>query len=67
MLQQILTVSGITAPSKTYDGSVATMDGTSAVYGGLVSGDTFTGSYSDVANANVGPGKTVMIFIVELT
>ena len=41
-----LTVSGITASSKTYDGSVtATMDGTSAVYSGLVSGDTFTGSY----------------------
>ena len=58
-----LTVSGITASSKTYDGSVtATMDGTSAVYSGLVSGDTFTGSYSGVfANANVGTGKTVTI------
>ena len=32
-----LTVSGITASDKTYDGSVtATMDGTSAVYSGLV-------------------------------
>ena len=51
-----LTVSGITASSKTYDGSVtATMNGNSAVYSGLVSGDTFTGSYSGVfANANVG-------------
>ena len=31
-------------------------------YGGLVSGDDFTGSYSGVfANANVGTGKTVNI------
>ena len=51
-----LTVSGITASDKTYDGSVtATMDGTSAVYSGLVSGDTFTGSYTGVfADPNVG-------------
>ena len=41
-----LTVSGITASDKTYDGSTsATMDGTSAVYSGLVSGDTLTGTY----------------------
>ena len=58
-----LTVSGITASDKTYDGSTtATMNGNSAVYSGLVSGDTFTGSYSGVfANANVGSGKTVTI------
>ena len=58
-----LTVSGVTASDKTYDGSVtATMDSSSAVYSGLVSGDTFTGSYTGVfANANVGTGKTVTI------
>ena len=58
-----LTVSGITASSKTYDGSTsATLDSTSVTYTGLLSGDTFTGSYSGVfANANVGSGKTVNI------
>ena len=58
-----LTVSGITASSKTYDGSTsATLDSTSVTYTGLLSGDTFTGSYSGVfANANVGTGKTVTI------
>ena len=57
-----LTVSGITASDKTYDGSTsATLTG-SAVYSGLVSGDTFTGSYTGVfADANVGTGKTVNI------
>ena len=57
-----LTVSGITASDKTYDGSTsATLTGT-AVYSGLVSGDTFTGSYTGVfSNANVGTGKTVTI------
>ena len=58
-----MTVSGITASDKIYDGSVtATMDGTAAVYSGLVSGDTFDGSYTGVfSNANVGTGKTVTI------
>ena len=58
-----LTLSGITASDKTYDGSTsATMDGTLAVYSGLVSGDTLTGTYSGVFdNANVGTGKTVTI------
>ena len=58
-----LSVSGITASSKTYDGSTsATLDSTSVTYTGLLSGDTFTGSYSGVfANANVGTGKTVNI------
>ena len=38
------------------------MDGTAAVYSGLVSGDTFTGSYTGAfSNANVGTGKTVTI------
>ncbi len=58
-----MTVSGITASDKTYDGSVtATMNGNSAVYSGLVSGDTFNGTYTGVfSNANVDTGKTVTI------
>ena len=60
-----LTVSGITASSKTYDGSTsATLDTSSVLYNGLISGDTFTGSYSGVfANANVGTGKTVQLHL----
>ena len=51
-----LTVSGITASDKTYDATTAATLGTgSVVYGGLVSGDTLTGTYSGVFNnANVG-------------
>ena len=58
-----LTVSGITALNKTYDATTAATLGTgSVVYGGLVSGDTLTGTYSGVFdNANVGTGKTVTI------
>ena len=58
-----LTVSGVAASDKTYDGSVtATMDSSSAVYSGFVSGDDFAASYSGVfASANVGSGKTVTI------
>ncbi|GIS10675.1 MAG: hypothetical protein CM15mP114_14570 [Alphaproteobacteria bacterium] len=58
-----LTVSGVTASDKTYDGSVtATMNSSSAVYSGFVNGDDFAASYSGVfANANVGTGKTVTI------
>ena len=50
-----LTVSGITASDKTYDATTAATLGTGAVvYGGLVSGDTLTGTYSGVFNnANV--------------
>ena len=58
-----LTVSGITASNKSYDGTTTATLGTGAVvYGGLVSGDTLTGTYSGVFdNANVGTGKTVTI------
>ena len=58
-----LTVSGITASDKTYDGSTSATLGTGSVsYGGLVSGDTLTGTFSGVFNnANVGTGKTVTI------
>ena len=62
-----MTVSGITASDKTYDGNTnATLTGT-AVYSGLVNGDTFTGSYTGVfANANVGTGKTVTVNSITL-
>ena len=56
-------MSGITASDKTYDGSTSATLGTGSVsYGGLVSGDNLTGTYSGVFNnANVGTGKTVTI------
>ena len=58
-----LTVSGVTASNKTYDGTTnASMDGTSAVYSGIVIGDTFNGTYTGVfSDKNVGTGKTVTI------
>ena len=58
-----LSVSGITASNKVYDGTTsATLSTGAVVYGGLVSGDTLTGTYSGVFNnANVGNGKTVTI------
>ena len=58
-----LTVSGITASDKTYDATTSATLGTGSIsYGGLVSGDTLTGTYSGVFdNANVAAGKTVTI------
>ena len=61
--QKSLSVSGITAANKTYDGNnTATIDYSSAVFTGLVSGDTVTvtatGTFSD---ANIGSGKTVTL------
>ena len=58
-----LTVSGITASNKTYDGNgVATLDASSVAYSGLVSGDTFNGTYTGAfSDKNVGTGKTVTI------
>ena len=58
-----LTVSGITAANKVYDGNTtATTDDSGAVYSGLVSGDnlsiTTTGTFSD---KNVASGKTVTL------
>ena len=42
-----LTVSGITASDKTYDATTSATLGTGSVsYGGLVSGDTLTGTFS---------------------
>ena len=58
-----LTVSGITASDKTYDGATSATLGTSNIlYSGLISGDSFSGTYSGTFNnANVGAGKTVTI------
>ena len=58
-----LTVSGITASNKTYDGSTnVTLDPSSVAYSGLVSGDTFNGTYTGAfSDKNVGTGKTVTI------
>ena len=54
-----LTVSGITASDKSYDGSTTATLGTSNIlYTGLVSGDSFSGSYTGTFdNKNVGTGK----------
>ena len=42
-----LTVSGITASNKSYDGATsATLSTSSILYSGLVSGDSFSGSYT---------------------
>ena len=58
-----LTVSGITASDKTYDGNaVATLNTGSILYSGLINGDTFSGTYTGAFNnANAGTGKTVTI------
>ena len=51
-----LTVSGITASNKTYDGNgVATLDASSVAYSGIISGDTFNGTYTAAfSDKNVG-------------
>ena len=63
IIAKSLTVSGITASNKIYDGNtVATLDSTSVTYSGLVSGDSFAGSYSGLfSDKNVGANKTVSI------
>ena len=58
-----LTVSGITASNKTYDGNTnAPLDISSISYSGLVSGDDIGGLFSGTFdNKNIGTGKTVTI------
>lgn len=61
-----LTVSGVTAADKAYDGSTgATLNTTSAALIGIVSGDTVTLNSSSAAgtfaNATVGSGKVVTV------
>ncbi len=63
IIAKALTVSGITASNKTYDGNaIATLSTASASYDGLVSGDDLTVSASGAfSNKNVGTGKTVTL------
>ena len=68
-LYTYVTVSGITAKNKTYDGSkTATLDCTKATLTGVASGDTVsvtaTGTFAD---AGVGTGKKVTISGLTLT
>ncbi|SDD71668.1 filamentous hemagglutinin family N-terminal domain-containing protein [Massilia sp. PDC64] len=58
-----LTVSGITASDKAYDGTTAaTVSSTNAQLAGLVGGDTVTvGATGTFADANAGTGKTVTL------
>jgi hypothetical protein len=59
-----LTISGITAIDKTYDGTtVATVDTGGINYGGLIGGDTvaITGSSGAFADKNADTGKTVTL------
>ncbi|HET7760540.1 MAG TPA: YDG domain-containing protein, partial [Gaiellaceae bacterium] len=62
-----LSVSGITAANKVYDGLLgATLNTGAAALNGLVSGDSVTlnagGASGAFANKNVGTGKTVQVF-----
>jgi hypothetical protein len=64
--QKALTVSGVTAANKTYDGNAtASLNVSGAALVGVVSGDTVTlgtGSAAGAfANKNVGTGKTVQV------
>ncbi|WP_229412230.1 YDG domain-containing protein, partial [Massilia sp. Root1485] len=60
---KVLTVSGITAASKTYDGTAAaTVSTSNAELSGLVAGDWLTvGASGTFADANAGAGKTVTL------
>mgnify|MGYP004568109253 CR=1 FL=1 len=67
--QKEVTVSGITANSKSYDGSdTATVDASGATFAGIVIGDTLTitptGAFTD---ANVGENKTVTLTLGSLS
>ena len=64
-----VTVSGITANSKPYDGGTsATVDASGAIFGGIVSGDTLTitatGTFAD---ADAGENKTVTLTLGSLS
>ncbi|WP_172600431.1 YDG domain-containing protein [Sulfurivermis fontis] len=59
--RKALTVSGITADSKTYDGTTdATVNYSDANFVGIISGDTLNASGA-FADKNVGNGKTVTL------
>ena len=60
----ISSIGGITAGSKTYDGTTAaTLDGRGAVFNGMVAGDVLTlgGATGAFSDKNAGSGKTVNI------
>src|SRR5262249_22453711 len=66
-----LTVTGITANNKVYDGTtIATLNTTNAVLLGVVTGDRVTRDTSNAggpfAEKNVGRGKTVTISVLAL-
>lgn len=58
-----LTITGVTASNKTYDGNTtATVNGTGATIGDLIPGDDLTLTYTGAfANKDVGTGKTVTV------
>ncbi len=58
-----ITISGVTAADKIYDGNtIASVDSTTVVFSGIVAGDDLTVSSSGLfENKNVGAGKTVQL------
>ena len=59
-----VTVTGITANNKVYDGTTtATLNTSGAIFNGIIAGDTLTlaTATGNFVNANVGSGKTVNI------
>ena len=66
--KKAITISGITASNKEYDGNTsATISTTDAAFGGLVEGDALTVSTTGTfADANVGTGKTVNLGTLTL-
>jgi hypothetical protein len=69
---KILTITGLTADNKVYDGTtLATIDPSGAVLNGVVGSDNVTVDYSGASanfdNRNVGSGKTVTIIGLVLT
>ena len=63
-----ITVSGITASNKVYDGTTsATVDTSAATFTGMISGDNLTVSTSGTfGDKNVGTGKTVTFGVLTL-
>ncbi|WP_076571599.1 YDG domain-containing protein [Janthinobacterium sp. TND4EL3] len=65
---QIASVSGITAASKTYDGTDAAILNAGATYNGMFGGDslTFTATKAAFSDKNAGNGKTVNVSGIAL-
>ena len=66
--KKAITISGITASNKEYDGNTsATISTTNAAFGGIEEGDALTVSTTGTfADANVGTGKTVNLGTLTL-